>query len=62
MFLGAWEGVYLRDRMTWLRMFDAGGNLSLIADEAQAARANSAEAELAKLRAELAALKSTPTA
>jgi len=76
LFLGSWEGVYLRDRETWLRFFDADGNLSPIAEEvaaervaaatahaqAEAARANSAEAEVAKLRAELERLNNPPTA
>ena len=62
LFLGTWEGVYLRDRQTWLRMFDANGNLSLIADEVEKRDKEAALAELAKLRADLAALKTTPTA
>ena len=76
LFLGPWEGVYLRDRQTWLRMFDASGDLSLIAEEVAALRVetertradderqakDAALVESAKLRAELAALKNTPTA
>jgi len=54
LFLGSWEGVYLRDRETWLRFFDADGNLSPIAEEVAAERvaAATARAQVATDRAQ----------
>jgi len=69
LFLGPWDGEYMRYHDTWPRLYDADGNLSLIADEVAEQRADderrakdAALAEVAKLRAELAALKNPPAA
>lgn len=51
--IGTWEGRYLQHRATWLRLFDAGGELIPTGEEAERQRAEAAEAELARLRAEL---------
>lgn len=65
--LGTWDGEYADTTARWLRMFEPDGTLSptrlelaraeLVATDA--AR-RSAEAELARVRAELAALRGTP--
>jgi hypothetical protein len=54
---GRWEGTYKRDQATWLRFYTPEGQLILTPDElAEVAeqRADAAEAEAARLRAELA--------
>jgi Uma2 family endonuclease len=66
--LGTWEGEYLRDTMTWLRLFDPSGRPVPIPAEAarqekeaekqradaEKQRADTAEAELARLKEQLA--------
>jgi len=59
--LGTWEGEYLRDTMTWLRLFDPSGRPVPIPAEAERQRADiekqradTAEAELARLKEQLA--------
>jgi Uma2 family endonuclease len=52
--LGFWEGEKLGVQTTWLRLFDAEGRLVPTLAEAQGQRADTAEAELARLRALLA--------
>ncbi len=47
LWLGTWEGEYLGQRAVWLRFYDSGGNLIPLHSE-------SAEAEIARLRALLA--------
>jgi hypothetical protein len=58
--LGTWEGEYLEEPTVWLRLFDADGNLLPTKAEAESQRAGAerqraeaAEAEIARLRAEL---------
>ena len=52
--LGFWTGPYLGLESTWLRMFEKDGTMVLTDGEREKARADAAEAELARLRAELA--------
>ena len=52
--LGFWEGEELGVETAWLRLFDAGGRLVPTREEAARQRAETAEAELARLRALLA--------
>jgi Uma2 family endonuclease len=47
LWLGTWKGEYLRIEATWLRFYDANGQLAPI-------RAEAAEAEIAQLKARLA--------
>jgi Uma2 family endonuclease len=64
LWIGIWEGEYNRFHSTWVRFFDANGQLVLIGEEhAQAERrraeierqrAEAAEAELARLKSQLA--------
>jgi Uma2 family endonuclease len=51
--IGTWEGEYLHQQALWLRLFDATGELIPREGEAERQRAEAAEAELARLRAEL---------
>ena len=53
-----WEGDYQGVKATWVRLFDDQGNLRPTAEEAERDRAEAAEAEAARLREELARLKS----
>ncbi len=69
--LGAWDGPFIRRHATWLRFYDEDSQLVPIAAEAEAARAEAeaaraeteaaarqaAEAEIARLREELARLQ-----
>lgn len=52
--LGLWEGEYLRDNMTWLRFFEPAGTPVAIPAEAEKRRADAAEAELIRLKEQLA--------
>ncbi len=63
LWLGRWQGEYLRIEATWLRLWTPDGDLVLTfaeaeaqRAEAEAQRANAAEAEVARLRARLASL------
>jgi len=56
LWVGTWEGVYLGEQATWLRFYDANGVLIPIPSEAERARAEAAEAEVARLKARLQAL------
>jgi Uma2 family endonuclease len=53
LWLGLWPGQFQKVTTTWLRFFDESGQLVPTLAEAEAARADRAEAELARLRAEL---------
>lgn len=52
--LGTWEGQYLHQSGLWLRLFDEKGELLPTEAEAERQRAEAAEAELARLRTQLA--------
>lgn len=61
LWVGLWDGEYLRDKTTWLRFYDQQGRLVPTRDEAEQQRAdaerqraNAAEAELARLKALIA--------
>jgi Uma2 family endonuclease len=56
LWLGRWQGEYLRIDTTWLRHWTPDGDLVLTLAEAEAQRADAAEAEGARLRARLASL------
>jgi Uma2 family endonuclease len=65
--LGVWDGVFDGHAATWLRFFEQDGTLiptgeeaATVRADAEARRADVAEAELARLKAELAALKQQP--
>jgi len=61
--LGTFDCEYQGHRSKWLRLFSSEGQLIPTAEElvsAEKARADAAEAELAQLRTELAALKQPP--
>jgi Uma2 family endonuclease len=58
--LGRWQGRRDRIEATWLRLYDSGGRLIPTAEEAERERADAAEAEVARLRAQLAELASQP--
>jgi Uma2 family endonuclease len=51
--LGLWQGRYLGLDTQWLRWTDQDGHLLPLREEAERARADAAEAELARLRARL---------
>lgn len=51
LWLGSWRGTYLGDEAAWLRLFDKGGSVVPTWAEAERNRAESAETELARLRA-----------
>lgn len=55
--VGKWRGTHQKVEATWLRLFDVDGRLILTQGEAEAQRANAAEAEAARLRAELERLR-----
>ena len=57
LWLGPWEDELQKNGATWLRFFDESGRLVPIEAEAEAVRADQAEAELARLREELAQLR-----
>jgi Uma2 family endonuclease len=57
MWLGRWQGEYLRSNAVWLRLWTPDGDLALTLAEAEAQRAEAAEAEIARLRARLALLE-----
>lgn len=50
LWLGTWQGVYLEHEAVWLRFYDANGQVVPV-------RAEAAEAELARVRAQLTALQ-----
>jgi hypothetical protein len=52
---GRWHGVFQKQDMIWLRLYDRDGNLILTEAEAERQREEAAEAELARLRQLLAA-------
>jgi Uma2 family endonuclease len=61
LWVGTWNGEYLRENATWLRFYDTNGQLVPVQEEAERQRADAerqradaAEAELARLRALLA--------
>lgn len=55
LYIGKWEGEYLESRGTWLRFFDVHGNLILTGREDLQRRADELEAELDRVRKQLAA-------
>ncbi len=55
--IGLWEGEICRVHARWVRLFDIDGNLVPTKAEAEARRADKAEAELERLRKELALLR-----
>lgn len=55
--LGLWQGEYQGIYATWLRLYDTAGNLIPTGEEAERQRAEAAEAEVARLRAELDKLR-----
>ena len=55
--LGEWEGEYERVSSIWLRFYNGSDQLVPTGEEAQAAARREAEAEVARLRAELAKLR-----
>ena len=55
--LGLWEGKFQKKSAVWLRFFDQAGQVMPTEAEAEAARADQAEAELARLQEELAQLR-----
>ena len=57
LWLGRWQGEYLRSDAVWLRLWTPDGDLVLTLAEAGAQRADAAEAENAHLRARLARLE-----
>jgi Uma2 family endonuclease len=52
--VGRWSGLYQQEQAIWLRLFDESGHLLPTEAEAERQRVETAEAELARLRAELA--------
>jgi|SRR5262245_12899316 len=58
--LGTWDGTYVGLPGTWLRLFDKEGQLLPTRAEAEVARREAAEAELAKLRVKLAEAAKKP--
>jgi Uma2 family endonuclease len=52
--LGTWEGKFQERQATWLRFYDAEGKAVATFAEAERQRAEAAEAELARLKAQLA--------
>lgn len=52
--VGTWEGLYHQEQAVWLRLFEADGRLSPTEAEAERQRAEAAEAEVTRLRQELA--------
>lgn len=57
MWLGTWEGEFQERQATWLRFFDADGQLVLIRAEAEHQRAEAAEAEAEAERQRAGALE-----
>jgi len=57
LWLGTWHGRVQGSEATWLRFFDADGNLLLTGEEAAQRRAEQAERDLAHLQARLAELE-----
>jgi Uma2 family endonuclease len=57
LWLGPWRGRYLDRDAVWLRFYDTEGRLVPTRAEAEAQRADAAEAELARLKARLAELE-----
>ncbi len=55
--LGLWEGEYQGVQATWLRLYTANGDVVPTSEEAERQRAEAAEAEAARLRAELERLQ-----
>jgi Uma2 family endonuclease len=55
LWVGVWQGEYLRQRDLWLRFFDEQGQVVEVEEEEQRRRAEEAEAELTRLRALLGA-------
>jgi Uma2 family endonuclease len=51
LWVGTWQGEYLRQYGTWLRFHDEKGEVVPVEEEAQRRRADAAEAELTRLRA-----------
>ncbi|HEV3204326.1 MAG TPA: Uma2 family endonuclease [Gemmataceae bacterium] len=54
LWLGIWEGEYLRTHSTWLRFFDSKGNLVLNKEEAASHQVEELKEELARLKALMA--------
>jgi len=61
LWLGTWKGVYQGIDRTWLRFYDANGQLVPLPEEAERHRAEAAEAEAARLKARLAKLEGKGT-
>ena len=64
LWIGRWDGTYRRDQTTWLRFYDSEDRLVLTSQEmaeqraaTERTRAEAADAELTRLRAELARLR-----
>jgi Uma2 family endonuclease len=62
LWLGIWTGEYQGCHATWLRFYDAQGNLLPLSAESEAQRADAAEAELARLKTLLAEKGISPDA
>ncbi|MCP4404946.1 MAG: Uma2 family endonuclease, partial [bacterium] len=54
LWVGMWQGEFQRIKGTWLRFYDSQDQLVLTEAEAEALRAEAAEAEVARLRVLLA--------
>ena len=57
LWVGTWQGVVARDETIWMRFYTPAGELVLTLAEAEAAARQAAEAEIARLQAELARLR-----
>jgi Uma2 family endonuclease len=57
LWLGPWQGEFQKTSTVWLRFFDQAGKVAPTQAEAEATRADQAEAELARLKEELARLR-----
>lgn len=57
LWIGTWRGTFHRNEATWLRFFRPDGQLVHTAQEAAERRADAAEAEVARLKAQMAQLQ-----
>lgn len=60
LWLGTWTGVVEDDNTTWLRFYDAAGNLVLLPEEAERQRAETETQKAARLAARLRELSEDP--